>query len=83
MAETQEKSITQAMTKSLKQMLSEDNAYMVSILKKMKSTTYVQPGDNAPNRKERGHSGEFERLGNEFRGGGVVDVLVYDFRDGV
>lgn len=45
MAGSEEKSITQAMTKSLKQMLSEDNAYMVSILKKMKSTTYVQPGE--------------------------------------
>jgi hypothetical protein len=45
MAGTEVKSITQAMTKSLKQMLSEDNAYMVSIIKKMKSTTYVQPGE--------------------------------------
>ena len=45
MAGTVEKSITQAVTKSLKQMLSEDNAYMVSILKKMKSTNYVQPGE--------------------------------------
>ena len=45
MARPEVKSITEAMTKSLKQMLSEDNAYMVSILKKMKSTTYVQPGE--------------------------------------
>ena len=45
MAGSEEKNISQAMTKSLKQMLHEDNAYMVSILKKMKSTTYVQPGE--------------------------------------
>ena len=45
MAGSGEKNISQAMTKSLKQMLHEDNAYMVSILKKMKSTTYVQPGE--------------------------------------
>lgn len=45
MAGSDVKSITQAMTKSLKQMLSEDDTYMVSILKKMKSTTYVQPGE--------------------------------------
>ena len=45
MAGAEVKNITEAMTKSLKQMLNEDNAYMVSILKKMKSTTYVQPGE--------------------------------------
>ena len=41
-----EKSISVAMTKSLRQMLKDEkNTYMVSILNKMKSTTYVQPGE--------------------------------------
>ena len=40
------KGITAAVLKSLKQMLTEENnVYMVSILNKLKSTTYIQPGE--------------------------------------
>ena len=40
------KDISAAVLKSLKQMLKEENnGYMVSILNKLKSTTYVQPGE--------------------------------------
>ena len=40
------KDISAAVLKSLKQMLKEENnGYMVSILNKLKSTTYIQPGE--------------------------------------
>ena len=40
------KDISAAVLKSLKQMLTEENnVYMVSILNKLKSTTYIQPGE--------------------------------------
>ena len=46
MAGAKEKSISSAVIKSLRQMLNdENNTYMVSILNKMKSTDYVQPGE--------------------------------------
>ena len=46
MAGAKDKRISAAVVKSLRQMLNdENNTYMVSILNKMKSTDYVQPGE--------------------------------------
>ena len=46
MAAANEKNLSGAFVKSLKEMLSdENNTYLLSIIKKMKSTTYVQPGE--------------------------------------
>lgn len=48
MASSDQKNISEAFAKSLKEMLASDgenNSYLVSIIKKMKNTTYVQPGE--------------------------------------
>ena len=48
MAASDQKNISEAFAKSLKEMLvsdGENNSYLVSIIKKMKNTTYVQPGE--------------------------------------